>query len=201
MHTTRPVKLPNCSPFPISVDRLIELYAKIKANGYLQLECLTKTDTTKEFTTEHTVPAPINSTPPESVSKRQPIRNNEDVRIKNITKPLLTDNILKRSRDLYDFPENDQEDTKQVKIARIANSVQRSAGNFENVLASLKSDQNTDMEVHNSPNNKNNSTNNKLATQQDSKANNVRMDFEYEATSPTRITVNIQDTVNHIKDI
>ena len=195
MNTTRPVKLPNCSSFPISVDRLIELYAKIKANGYLQLECLAKTDTTKESTTEHMVPALINATPPEFVSKRQPIRNNEDARIRNITKPLLADNILKRSRDLYDFPENDQEDTKQVKISRTANSVQRSTGNFESVLASLIPEQNSEMEVYNSPNN------NKLATQQDNKANNVRMDFEYEATSPTRITVNIQDTVNHIKDI
>ena len=200
MNTTRPVKLPNCSPFFISVDRLIELYAKIKANGYLQLECLAKTDTSKESTIEHMVPAPTNATPPEFVSKRQPIRNNEDARIKNITKPLLADSILKRRRDLYDFPENDQEDTKQVKIPRTANSVQRSTGNFENVMASLIPEQNTEMEVHNSPDN-NNCTNNKLATQQDNKANNVRMDFEYEATSPTRITVNIQDTVNHIKDI
>ncbi|KAI6657605.1 hypothetical protein LOD99_348 [Oopsacas minuta] len=198
MNTPIPtIKLPNCSPFIISVERLIKLYSEIQSNGYLQLDCLNPVETSRESTIQHVLPTQIN-TQVDYITKRQPIRNSEETnpKIKNITKRLLGENVLKRSKDPYEFPETDQDDNKQVKIARTSNSsnTQRTTtGDFNNVMASLITEQNLETDVHNSPN--------KLPSQPDKTASNVRMDFEYEATSPTRITVNIQDTVNHIKDI
>ena len=191
------VKLfPNSSPFPISVDRLTKLYEDIRTNSYLQLDCLSL-ETAKDNTIDTLPPSSTSSQQtqtPDLNSKKQPIKAIEDPassKFMNIAKRLLPDNNLKRSRDTFDFQDTDLNDQKHKKIMRTSTEA---TGEFEKVIASLASDYKPEREPQSPP------INSTPPARPDRTASNVQMDFEYEATSPTGITFNIQDTVNHIKD-
>ena len=189
------VKLfPHSSPFPISVERLTKLYEDIRTNSYLPLECLACLETAKDNTTDHVPSNSTNSqqmtTPADPSSKRQPAKTNEDpINSKFIN--TKRDIKLKRSRDTFEFQDTDQNDQKHKKLIR---TTTEAAGDFEKVIANIASDLHSEREPHSPP------TNNIVPARPDRTASNVRMDFEYEATSPTGIAFNIQDTVNHIKD-
>ena len=197
----RKLKLfPHSSPFPINVDRLTKLYEDIRTNGYLPLECLASItiETAKDSTAGDIVSNSNNSqatAPADPSSKRQPTKPAEEPansKFINITKRLLPENKLKRSRDTFEFQDTDQNDQKHKKLSRTSTEA---VGEFDKVFANITSDIQSERAPHSPP------TNSTMPARPDRTASNVRMDFEYEATSPTTgIAFNIQDTVNHIKD-
>ena len=196
------VKLPNCSPFQIRVEELVKLYAEIKTHGYLQLECLASSDATKIPNREQNTATHSNSLLHAGDGRKMGaiLRSPEDVARNNATRYNNMGNSLKRQKNVFDYPEQDQNDIKHPKLARSSAPAptQRPAGDY-NMLDRLvfEAENSENSELPRSPRNTVTSRPNEIQP-----ANPPSLEFESESLSPTAgIHINLKNTLDHIDEI